>query len=52
MPKIGKRRKDVIPDDIIDVKQDELMKNKSKEDHAKLAGISFGPSHLVLRLKF
>ncbi|KAF6142421.1 hypothetical protein GIB67_033848, partial [Kingdonia uniflora] len=39
MPGIGKRWKDVIPDDIVEVKQDELMKNKSKEDHA------FGPSY-------
>ncbi|KAF6165706.1 hypothetical protein GIB67_012603 [Kingdonia uniflora] len=45
MPGIGKRRKDVIPDDIVEVKQDELMKNRSKEDHAKLTGIAFGPSY-------
>ncbi|KAF6174628.1 hypothetical protein GIB67_006280, partial [Kingdonia uniflora] len=43
---IGKRRKDAIPDDIVhEVKQDELMKNRSKEDHAKLTGIAFGPSY-------
>ncbi|KAF6140570.1 hypothetical protein GIB67_013863 [Kingdonia uniflora] len=46
MPGIGKRRKDVIPDDIVEVKQDELMKNKSKEDHA------FGPSYQVYNEQF
>ncbi|KAF6172923.1 hypothetical protein GIB67_035477 [Kingdonia uniflora] len=45
MPGIGKRRKDVILDDIVEVKQDELMKNRSKEDHAKLTRIAFGPSY-------
>ncbi|KAF6172444.1 hypothetical protein GIB67_006957 [Kingdonia uniflora] len=52
MPGIGKRRKDVIPDDIVEVKQEELMKNRSKEDHAKLTGISFAPSYQVLHFHF
>ncbi|KAF6153196.1 hypothetical protein GIB67_016675 [Kingdonia uniflora] len=43
MPGIWKRRKDMISDDIVEVKQDELMKNRSKEDHAKLTRIPFGP---------
>ncbi|KAF6148092.1 hypothetical protein GIB67_024267, partial [Kingdonia uniflora] len=32
-------------EDIVEVKQNELMKNRSKEDHAKLTGIAFGPSY-------
>ncbi|KAF6155632.1 hypothetical protein GIB67_034727 [Kingdonia uniflora] len=49
MPGMGKRRrKDAIPDDIVEVKQDELMKNRPKEDQAKLTGIAFGPSYQVL----
>ncbi|KAF6141390.1 hypothetical protein GIB67_021206 [Kingdonia uniflora] len=52
MSGIGKRRKDVIPDDIVEVKQDELMKNRSKEDHAKLTGIAFGPSYQVFHFHF
>ncbi|KAF6167490.1 hypothetical protein GIB67_031691, partial [Kingdonia uniflora] len=52
MSGIGKRRKDVILDDIVEVKQDELMKNRSKEDHAKLTRIAFGPSYHVLHFRF
>ncbi|KAK3031847.1 hypothetical protein RJ639_035984 [Escallonia herrerae] len=38
-------RKDVLPDEMIEVQQDELMKNRPREDKAKLTGIAFGPSY-------
>ncbi|XP_021715042.1 proline-rich protein PRCC-like [Chenopodium quinoa] len=41
----GRRRKDQPPAEIIEVKQDELMKNRPTEDKSKLTGIPFGPSY-------
>uniref|UniRef100_A0A803M8E7 Proline-rich protein PRCC n=2 Tax=Chenopodium quinoa TaxID=63459 RepID=A0A803M8E7_CHEQI len=41
----GRRRKDQPPAEIIEVKQDELMKNRPTEDKSKLTGIAFGPSY-------
>ncbi|KAK2965813.1 hypothetical protein RJ640_025322 [Escallonia rubra] len=41
-------RKDVLPDEMIEVKQDELMKNRPREDKAKLTGIAFGPSYQMM----
>ncbi|EPS59735.1 hypothetical protein M569_15073, partial [Genlisea aurea] len=42
----GKRgRKDAFPTTIIEVKQEELMKNRPREDQSKLTGIAFGPSY-------
>ncbi|KNA18077.1 hypothetical protein SOVF_074200 [Spinacia oleracea] len=41
----GRRRKDQPPAEIIEVKQDELMKNRPKEDKSKLTGLAFGPSY-------
>ncbi|KAL2945148.1 Proline-rich protein PRCC [Bienertia sinuspersici] len=41
----GKRRKDQPPSEIIEVKQDELMKNRPTEDKSKLTGIAFGPAY-------
>ncbi|CAO2841972.1 unnamed protein product [Amaranthus hypochondriacus] len=41
----GKRRRDQPPPEVIEVKQDELMKNRPKEDKSKLTGIAFGPSY-------
>ncbi|CAA2961504.1 Hypothetical predicted protein [Olea europaea subsp. europaea] len=34
---------------IVEVKQDELLKNRPKKDQAKLTGIAFGPAYKVLR---
>ncbi|GMH23729.1 hypothetical protein Nepgr_025572 [Nepenthes gracilis] len=41
----GKRGKNQLPTEIVEVKQDELMKNRPREDQAKLTGIAFGPSY-------
>lgn len=43
----GKRRRNDVPTEILEVKQDELIKNRPKEDQAKLTGIAFGPSYQV-----
>lgn len=47
---LGKRGRNEIPADIIEVKQDELMSNRPREDQAKLTGIAFGPAYQVLIL--
>ncbi|KMS96099.1 hypothetical protein BVRB_002110 [Beta vulgaris subsp. vulgaris] len=41
----GKKRKNQVPTEIVEVNQDELMKNRPKEDKSKLTGIAFGPSY-------
>ncbi|KAL9242149.1 hypothetical protein vseg_016177 [Gypsophila vaccaria] len=41
----GRRRKDRAPVEIVEVKQDELMKNRPTQDKSKLTGIAFGPSY-------
>jgi proline-rich protein PRCC len=41
----GKRGRTDIPHKIIEVKQDELIKNRPREDQTKLTGIAFGPSY-------
>ncbi|KAK9066023.1 hypothetical protein SSX86_015425 [Deinandra increscens subsp. villosa] len=41
----GKRGRNEIPQEVIEVSQDELMKNRPREDQAKLTGIAFGPSY-------
>ncbi|KAK2646211.1 hypothetical protein Ddye_021406 [Dipteronia dyeriana] len=46
-----KRGRNEIPDDIVEVKQDELMKNRPREDQAKLTGIAFGPSYQAVSTK-
>jgi proline-rich protein PRCC len=43
----GKRGRKDVPVEVIEVKQDELMKNRPREDKAKLTGIAFGPSYQV-----
>lgn len=43
----GKRGRSEIPAEIVEVKQDELMKNRPREDQMKLTGIAFGPSYQV-----
>ncbi|PKI34413.1 proline-rich protein PRCC-like [Punica granatum] len=40
----GKRGRNEIPAEIVEVKQDELIKNRPREDQMKLTGIAFGPS--------
>ncbi|KAI3806198.1 hypothetical protein L1987_22094 [Smallanthus sonchifolius] len=41
----GKRGRNEIPQEVIEVNQDELMKNRPREDQAKLTGIAFGPAY-------
>ncbi|XP_038984735.1 flocculation protein FLO11 [Phoenix dactylifera] len=41
----GKRGRKEIPMEVVEVKQDELMKNRPREDKAKLTGLAFGPSY-------
>uniref|UniRef100_A0A2N9G3M1 Reverse transcriptase domain-containing protein n=1 Tax=Fagus sylvatica TaxID=28930 RepID=A0A2N9G3M1_FAGSY len=44
---LGKRGRKEIPADIVEVKQDELMKNRPREDQVKSTGIAFGPSYQI-----
>lgn len=46
----GKRGRNDVPREIIEVKQDELIKNRPREDQVKLTGIAFGPSYQVHNL--
>nr|ACU18505.1 unknown [Glycine max] len=41
----GKRGRHEIPTEAIEVKQEELIKNRPREDQAKLTGIAFGPTY-------
>ncbi|PIM99680.1 Mitotic checkpoint protein PRCC [Handroanthus impetiginosus] len=41
----GKRGRKDAPAEIVEVKQDELMKNRPREDQVKLTGIAFGPAY-------
>ncbi|CAA2946341.1 proline-rich protein PRCC [Olea europaea var. sylvestris] len=41
----GKRGRNDAPEQIVEVKQDELLKNRPREDQAKLTGIAFGPAY-------
>ncbi|RVW16193.1 hypothetical protein CK203_074314 [Vitis vinifera] len=41
----GKRGRTEVPVEIVEVKQDELIKNRPREDQVKLTGIAFGPSY-------
>lgn len=43
----GKRGRNDAPQQIVEVKQDELMKNRPREDQVRLTGIAFGPSYKV-----
>ncbi|MCH96994.1 proline-rich protein PRCC-like, partial [Trifolium medium] len=45
----GKRGRKDVPVEVIEVKQDELMKNRPTEDKAKLTGLAFGPSYQLYR---
>lgn len=46
----GKRGRNEVPLEVVEVKQDELMKNRPREDQAKLTGIAFGPAYQVISL--
>ncbi|KAG6469022.1 hypothetical protein ZIOFF_073719 [Zingiber officinale] len=48
----GKRGRNEIPTEIMEVKQDELMKNRPRQDQTKLTGIAFGPSYQISLDKF
>ncbi|XP_017983923.1 PREDICTED: proline-rich protein PRCC [Theobroma cacao] len=41
----GKRGRNELPTEIVEVRQDELMKNRPREDQVKMTGIAFGPSY-------
>ncbi|GAB2246851.1 hypothetical protein Droror1_Dr00006733 [Drosera rotundifolia] len=41
----GKRGRDIVPTEIVEVKQDELIKDRPREDQVKLTGIAFGPAY-------
>ncbi|ESW26701.1 hypothetical protein PHAVU_003G140900 [Phaseolus vulgaris] len=41
----GKRGRHEVPMEVIEVKQDELIKNRPREDQVKLTGIAFGPTY-------
>ncbi|PON91015.1 Proline-rich protein PRCC [Trema orientale] len=47
----GKRGRNEVPTEIIEVKQDELIKNRPREDQVKLTGIAFGPSYQPVSTK-
>ncbi|XP_041019190.1 proline-rich protein PRCC isoform X1 [Juglans microcarpa x Juglans regia] len=47
----GKRGRIEVPAEIVEVKQDELMKNRPREDQVKLTGIAFGPSYQPVSTK-
>ncbi|KAJ7955843.1 Proline-rich protein PRCC [Quillaja saponaria] len=40
-----KRARNEVPAEIIEVRQDDLIKNRPREDQVKLTGIAFGPSY-------
>ncbi|KAF9612963.1 hypothetical protein IFM89_004666 [Coptis chinensis] len=48
---LGKRGRSDIPTEIVEVKQDELMKNRPREDQARSTGIAFGPSYQSVSTK-
>ncbi|XP_062077384.1 uncharacterized protein LOC133782185 [Humulus lupulus] len=47
----GKRGRNEIPTDIVEVKQDDLIKDRPREDQVKLTGIAFGPSYQPVSTK-
>ncbi|KAF5956099.1 hypothetical protein HYC85_008955 [Camellia sinensis] len=47
----GKRGRNEIPQEIVEVNQDELIKNRPREDQVKLTGIAFGPSYQPVSTK-
>ncbi|KAI4335353.1 hypothetical protein L6164_014006 [Bauhinia variegata] len=47
----GKRGRNEIPSEIIEVNQAELVKNRPREDQVKLTGIAFGPAYQPVSAK-
>lgn len=47
----GKRGRKDVPVEVIEVKQDELIKNRPREDQSKLTGLAFGPSYQPVSAK-
>ncbi|GFP98710.1 hypothetical protein PHJA_002014900 [Phtheirospermum japonicum] len=47
----GKRGRKDVPLQIVEVKQDELMKNRPREDQVKTTGIAFGPAYQPVSTK-
>lgn len=47
----GKRGRNEIPQEIVEVTQDELTKNRPREDQVKMTGIAFGPSYQPVSTK-
>ncbi|XP_073145250.1 uncharacterized protein [Henckelia pumila] len=47
----GKRGRRDAPQDIVEVKQDELMKNRPREDQTKMTGIAFGTAYQPISTK-
>ncbi|TKY54520.1 Proline-rich protein PRCC [Spatholobus suberectus] len=47
----GKRGRHEVPTEVIEVKQEELIKNRPREDQVKLTGIAFGPSYQPVSTK-
>ncbi|XP_051131855.1 uncharacterized protein LOC127251938 [Andrographis paniculata] len=45
LPVPGKRGRKDVPPQIVEVNQDELMKNRPRQDQVKLTGIAFGPAY-------
>ncbi|KAK7265211.1 hypothetical protein RJT34_32827 [Clitoria ternatea] len=46
-----KRGRHEVPTEVIEVKQEELIKNRPREDQVKLTGIAFGPSYQPVSTK-
>ncbi|CAL0306995.1 unnamed protein product [Lupinus luteus] len=46
-----KRGRNEIPIEVIEVKQEELIKNRPREDQVKLTGVAFGPSYQPVSAK-
>ncbi|KAL3616285.1 hypothetical protein CASFOL_039675 [Castilleja foliolosa] len=47
----GKRGRKDVPEQMVEVKQDDLMKNRPREDQVKATGIAFGPSYQPVSTK-
>ncbi|XP_052185537.1 uncharacterized protein LOC127797073 [Diospyros lotus] len=47
----GKRGRNGVPREIVEVKQDELIRNRPREDQVRLTGMAFGPSYKPVSTK-
>ena len=49
----GRRgRKEIPPSQIVEVRQEDLVKNRPREDQVKLTGIAFGPAYQVSSISY